>query len=73
MLTYPSNIISSLLLEGERVVLGHEMYSMTTFMALFLLITIEVVVMKVVTSEMEGEEDSHAGFRAAAAFFDRED
>lgn len=73
ILTYVSSIISTLLLEGERVIPGQEKYNMATFMVLFLLITIEVVVVKVVTSDMERDEDSHAGLRAAATFFDRED
>lgn len=53
--------------------LGNEMYSMTTFMALFLLITIEVVVINVVTADVDGDDDGYSGFRAAAAFFDYED
>lgn len=68
-----STIISTLLLEGEKVVSGQEKYNMATFMVLFLLITIEVVVVKVVTTDMERDEDSHSGLRAAATFFDRED
>lgn len=73
MLGYVSSIIATLLLEAERVVPGQEKYNMATFMVLFLLITIEVVVVKVVTSDMERDEESHAGLRAAATFFDRED
>ena len=73
MLACVSSIISTLLLEGEKVVPGQEKYNMATFMVLFLLITIEVVVVKVVTSDMERDEDSHSGLRAAATFFDRED
>lgn len=73
-MAYVSIIISTLLLEGEnRVISGQEKYNMATFMVLFLLITIEVVVVKVVTSDMERDEDSHSGLRAAATFFDRED
>ncbi|OAD62667.1 hypothetical protein WN48_07019 [Eufriesea mexicana] len=66
MLVYVSSIISTLLLEGERVVPGQEKYNMATFMVLFLLITIEVVVVKVVTSDMERDEESHAGVENAA-------
>ncbi|KZC06592.1 hypothetical protein WN55_10503 [Dufourea novaeangliae] len=61
MFAYVSSIISTLLLEGEMVVSGQEKYNMATFMVLFLLITIEVVVVKVVTSDMERDEDSHSG------------
>lgn len=73
MLAHVSSFISTLLLEGDKVVPGQEKYNMATFMVLFLLITIEVVVVKVVTSDMERDEDSHSGLRAAATFFDRED
>lgn len=73
MLACVSSILSTLLLEGEKVVTGQEKYNMATFMVLFLLITIEVVVVKVVTTDMERDEDSHSGLRAAATFFDRED
>lgn len=71
MLIYVS-LISALLIESDKVVLGQERYNMATFMVLFLLITIEVVVVKVVTSDMERDEDSHS-ISAAAVFFDHED
>lgn len=70
---YVSSWISTLLIESDKVVPGQEKYNMATFMVLFLLITIEVVVVKVVTTDMEREEDSHSPLSAAAAFFDRED
>lgn len=73
MFAYVSTIITTLLLESERVIPGQEKYNMATFMVLFLLITIEVVVVKVVTSDMERDEESHPGLRAAATFFDHED
>ena len=73
MLAHVSTIITTLLLESERVIPGQEKYNMATFMVLFLLITIEVVVVKVVTSDMERDEESHPGLRAAATFFDHED
>lgn len=72
MLIYVSTLISALLIESDKVVPGQERYNMATFMVLFLLITIEVVVVKVVTSDMERDEDSHS-ISAAAVFFDRED
>lgn len=68
-----SGIISALVLEGDKVIPIQEKYNMATFMVLFLLITIEVVVVKVITSDMERDEDSHSGIRAAATFFDREE
>jgi hypothetical protein len=73
MIAYVSSLISTLLIESDKVVPGQEKYNMATFMVLFLLITIEVVVVKVVTSDMEQDEDSHSSIRAAASFFDRED
>lgn len=73
MLTYVSTLISTLLIESDKVVPGQEKYNMATFMVLFLLITIEVVVIKVVTTDMEREEDSHSPLSAAEALLDRED
>lgn len=71
MLIYVSTLISALLIESDKIVPGQERYNMATFMVLFLLITIEVVVVKVITSD-ERDEDSHM-IRSAAIFFDRED
>ncbi|KYN33692.1 hypothetical protein ALC56_11949 [Trachymyrmex septentrionalis] len=66
MLMYVSTLISTLLIESDKVVPGQERYNMATFMVLFLLITIEVVVVKVVTaSDMEPDEDSHSMSAAA--------
>lgn len=58
-------------LEGDSTTYGHENYNMATFMVFFLLITIEVVVVKVVTFEMERDDDSHPDEEGAVArFFD---
>lgn len=73
MLIYVSSLISTLLIETDKVVPGQEKYNMATFMVLFLLITIEVVVVKVVTSDMEQDEDSHSSVMASATLFDTED
>lgn len=73
MLIYVFSLISTLLIESDKVVSGQERYNMATFMVLFLLITIEVVLVKVVTSDMERDEDSHSPLSAAAAFLDRDD
>ena len=51
-------MVSTLLLEGDRVIPGQEKYNMATFMMLFLLITIEVVLVKVVTSDPEFEDET---------------
>lgn len=72
MLLYTTSIISTLLLEGDRVVSAQEKYNLATFMVLFLLITIEVVLVKVITAEMERDEDSHARLRAPGTFFERD-
>lgn len=72
MLAYVSTIITTLLLESERVIPGQEKYNMATFMVLFLLITIEVIVVKVVITDMETDEESHPGLRAAATFLDHD-
>jgi len=74
MLTYISSLIS-LLIESDKVASSQEKYNMATFMILFLLITIEVVVVKVVTSDMErdevsSEEINYSSLPAAAIFFD---
>ena len=53
-----SGMVSTLLLEGDRVIPGQEKYNMATFMMLFLLITIEVVLVKVVTSDPEFEDET---------------
>lgn len=73
MLLQFSCLISTLFVEGDRVITGQERYNMAVFMVLFFLITIEVVVVKVVTADWEREEESHAGPRSAAVFFDREE
>lgn len=73
MLACISIVISTLFLEGDKVIPSQEKYNMATFMVLFLLITIEVVVVKVVTSDLESDEDSHSGLGAAATFFDRDE
>ncbi|KYQ47927.1 hypothetical protein ALC60_12885 [Trachymyrmex zeteki] len=65
MLIYVSTLISALLIESDKIVPSQERYNMATFMVLFLLITIEVVVVKVVTSDMERDEDSHSMSAAA--------
>lgn len=72
MLIYVSTMISTLLIESDRVVPSQEKYNMATFVVFFLLIVIEVMVVKVVTSDMEQDEDSHA-ISMAAVFFDHED
>jgi hypothetical protein len=77
MLTYISSLIS-LLIESDKVASGQEKYNMATFVILFLLITIEVVVVKVVTSDMERDEINSAEINysslpAAAIFFDTDD
>lgn len=51
-------MVSTLLLEGDKVVPGQEKYNMATFMMLFFLITIEVVLLKVVINEQEFEGES---------------
>ncbi|KAJ8667158.1 hypothetical protein QAD02_008820 [Eretmocerus hayati] len=52
-----TNALSSLLLESERAqsaaAAGHDKYNMATFMVLFLIVTIEVMLVKVVTAEAE--------------------
>lgn len=73
MFLYTSSFVSTLLTEGDRVVTGQERYNMAVFMVLFLLITIEVVVVKVVTADWERDEESHSGPSSVALFFDRED
>ena len=72
MVFFVTSIINTLLVESDRVIPGQEKYNMGTFMVLFLLITIEVMVIKVVTAEAEREDES-PGVRAASLFFDRED
>lgn len=70
MLVCVSTIISTVFLEGDKIIPGQEKYNMATFMVLFLLITIEVVVVKVITSDMERDEDSFSGLTAEVTFFD---
>jgi len=75
MLIYISSLIS-LLIESDKVASGQEKYNMATFMILFLLITIEVVVVKVITSDMEQDEVSSEEINyssLAAMFFDTDD
>jgi hypothetical protein len=72
MVSFITSILASLLIESDKVVSGQEKYNMATFMVLFLLITIEVMVVKVVTAETERDDES-PGVRAADVFFDRED
>ncbi|EZA55467.1 hypothetical protein X777_04748 [Ooceraea biroi] len=64
MLTFVSSLISTLLIESDKVTPGQEKYNLATFMVLFLLITIEVVVVKVVT-DVEEDEISYSGLSAA--------
>lgn len=73
MLIYVPGLISSLLIESDKVASGQERYNMATFMVLFLLITIEVVVVKVVTTDIEQDEVSHLDLSLAAMFFDTDD
>lgn len=73
MLTHVSSLISTLLIESDKVVPGQEKYNMATFMVLFLLITIEVVVVKVVIADIEQDEDGHSSVMTGAMFFDSED
>lgn len=73
MFIYLSPFISTILAEGDRVVTGQERYNMAVFMVLFFLITIEVVVVKVVTADWERDEESHAGPRSVVVYFDHED
>lgn len=72
MMSYLTSFMSTLLVDGEKSV-GHDKLNMATFMVLFLLITIEVVVVKVVTFEMEHDDESRFGTHSAAIFFDYED
>lgn len=58
MLAILPDLMMSLFIDGDRVFSGQEKYNMATFMVLFLLITIEVVVIKVVTSDLEREEEN---------------
>lgn len=71
MIYVSTYIISTLLIESDKVMLSQEKYNMATFMVLFLLITIEVMVVKIVTADREREEYSHLT-RSAAIFFDRD-
>lgn len=64
--------MSTLFLEADRAI-GHDRLNMATFMVLFLLITIEVVVVKVVTFEMEHNDDNGFGMNSVALFFERDD
>lgn len=70
MLVCVSTIISTVFLEGDKIIPSQEKYNMATFMVLFLLITIEVVVVKVITSDMERDEDSFSGLTGEVTFFD---
>lgn len=72
MLIYVSTLMSTLLIENDKVVPSQEKYNMATFVVFFLLIVIEVMVVKIVTADMEQDEDSHA-MSVAAVFFDHED
>lgn len=62
-------MLTSLLVESDRVITGQEKYNMATFMVIFLLVTIEVMVIKVVTAESEREEDNMRE-RSLAVYFD---
>ena len=74
MLLFVQSFASTMTLEGNAMSYGHEKYNMATFMLFFLLITIEVVVVKVVTFEMERDEDSHPEEDGPVSrFFDRDD
>ncbi|KAH0539715.1 hypothetical protein KQX54_007481 [Cotesia glomerata] len=67
MLDYLTNFMSTLLLEGDKTI---DRFNMATIMILFLLITIEVVVVKVVVFEMENNEDNHFA-QSPTLFFDQ--
>lgn len=54
-------------MESDRVIPGQEKYNMATFMVIFLLVTIEVMVIKVVTAESEREEEN---VRGRTVYFD---
>lgn len=75
LIAYVSSLMSTILIENDKIVPGQEKYNMATFMVLFLLITIEVVVVKVVTADLEQDDDSHPSspLSAAARFFDAEE
>ncbi|OXU29167.1 hypothetical protein TSAR_006035 [Trichomalopsis sarcophagae] len=65
MITFASSILTSMLLESDRVVSGQERYNLATLMVIILLVTIEVMVVKVVTAESEREDES-PGMRDAS-------
>lgn len=73
MLFLVPSVFSTVMLESEMTAHGDNRYNLATFMAFFLLITIEVVIVKVVTFEMERDDDSHPEDSAVSRFFDWED
>lgn len=72
MMSFLTSFMSTLLLDGDRNI-ENDKFNMGTFMVFFLLITIEVVIVKVVTFEMEHDDESRFGVHSAAIFFDYDD
>lgn len=71
---YVSSLISTLLIESDKVVPAQEKYNMATFMVFVVLITLEIMVIQVVAFLVqEQEEDSHSPMSMAAEFMERED
>lgn len=70
MLGFLTSFMSTLLLEGDKPI---DRFNMATIMILFLLITIEVVVVKVVLFEIENNEENHFGGHSPSLFFDHDD
>lgn len=64
--------MSTILMESDRSI-GDDRLNMGTFMVLFLLFTIEVIIVKVITFEMENDDESRFGVHSASIFFDYED
>lgn len=68
MMTYLTSFMSTL--EGDKAV---DRFNMATIMMMFLLITIEVVVVKVAVFEIEHSDERQYGTHSALLFYDRED
>lgn len=68
MISYLTSFMS--VLEGDKTI---DRFNMSTIMILFLLITIEVVVIKVVLFEIEHNDESQYSTHSASLFFDQDD
>jgi hypothetical protein len=70
MVCFVTLILTTIFVEGD-IIISNQESNLAAFVLLFLLITIEVVVVKVITAESEREDENYE-VRAVAAFFDRE-